>query len=366
MVLSAANEAKTQTTINPDISAIGDIRIFGHNDEARADDKDKLNLSDPEMELMISGYLNPYARADFVLAWHGEHNAEIEEAYATIMRGLPLNMNLRAGKYLLEFGRLNPVHPHAYSFIKRPLTHSHLFGDHGLIDMAIQPSFMLPTGDIYTELMVGLLKGDVLSGHHHEGETGEEHEHEEEEDRDPGFFGRLTSSLAVSELSELAFGGSILNSVYAFSEDSVNSEQFRSWLFGGDVKYKYKPSRYTSLQIESEGVVRINNLEEDEGDVTSYGAYGYLDYRFRQKYNAGGIIEWVSLEEVEHHENQADHEIHRHSIWRAGLFVGYAPIEETSLLRLVGHWTEPKGSNGYWEITLQFVFSLGPHQPHNF
>jgi len=175
-----------------------------------------------------------------------------------------------------------------------------------------------------------------------------------------------TEDVPLGWSAELAIGGSILNSVYAFTEDSLAPEQLRSWLFGGDIKYKYKPSRYTSLQIESEGIIRVNNLEEGEGNITSYGAYGYIDYRFSQKYNAGGIFEYVKLEEAEHHEGETEHEIHEHSNWRVGLFAGFSPVEETSLLRLVGHWTESEESDGFWEISLQFVFSLGPHQPHNF
>jgi hypothetical protein len=365
IVLATAVSAAGQTTINPDISAVGDVRVFGHDDRARPDERNEINIPNPELELVINGYLNPYARADFVVAWHGEHNAEIEEAYATILRGLPFGMNLRAGKYLLEFGRLNPVHPHAYSFVQRPLPHSYLFGSHGLDDMAIRSSIMLPAGETYTELMVALLKGDALATLHH-GEEEEEHEHEGDDDRDPGFFGRLTSSLAVSDYSELAFGVSALNAVYAFSEDSTSPGQLRSWLFGGDIKYKFKPSRYTSLQIESEGIVRIGESDEAGDDLISYGAYGYVDYRFRQKYNVGAILEWVTLEEEEHIDVGGEHQIHKHDIWQTGLFAGYAPIEETSLVRLVGNWTEPEQGDGFWEVILQFVFSLGPHQPHNF
>jgi hypothetical protein len=318
------------------------------------------------MELMINGYLNPYARADFVIAWHGEHNAEIEEAYATILRGLPFGVNLRAGKYLLEFGRLNPVHPHAYSFINRPLAHAFFFGDEGLSDMAVRASVLLPIGSAYSEVMAGLLKGDALMGHSHDEMSEESHAHIADGDADPGFFGRLTSSLAVSDYSELAFGGSVLNSAYGFSEDSVVSGQLRSWLLGGDLKYKYKPSRYTSLQIESEGIMRVDELEEGEGVLKSYGAYGYVDYRFRQSYNAGVIMEMVKAEQEEHMAGEPEPEIHDHTVWRLGLFAGFAPVEETSLLRLSGHWTEPEEGDGFWEVTMQFVFSLGPHQPHNF
>ncbi len=375
LIFMMAAAAYPQSSVNPDISVIGELNIYSHNDEARSEETEKLSLSDPSMELMISDYVNPYVRADAVVAWHGESSAEIEEMYATILRGLPLGMNLRAGKYLLEFGRLNPVHPHAWSFVKRPLSHEAFFGDHGLADVAVRASFLLPTGEAYTELIAGLLKGDALLGHAHDHDAEEAAEHEEVDISrpDPGFFGRLTTSLAVSEAAELALGGSVAYAVYGAThheEDTTeeiteNPEQLRAWLAGLDMKYKYRPSRYTTLLIEAEGMMRSE--EAHAGDrLNSYGGYGYVDYRFRQKYNAGGIFEFLRQKHAHEHEDEEGHEIVTHDTWRAGLFVGFAPIEETSLVRLTGHWTEPDESDGFWDLNLQFVFSLGPHQPHNF
>lgn len=368
-ILLVGSSLNAQTSVNPDISAVGDFRIYSHDDQSRPDEVEKFNLANPEIELNIGGYLNPYVRADIVIGWHGEHDAEIEEAHATILRGLPLNTNLRVGKYLLEYGRLNPVHPHAYPFIMRPLPHEMFFGNHGLSDMAIRASFTLPTGDAFTEIMGGLLKGDALATHEHEedGYEGEKHEHESEEKRDLGFFGRLTSSLAVSDASELAIGGSVLNAVHGFNEDTIGTpDQLRSWLVGGDIKYKYKPSKYRSLQIEAESIMRFSEWGESGEGLTSYGAYGYVDYRFNQIYNLGGIFEWVRIEEAHHHEGEDDHVIKQHDIKRFGLFVGFAPLEETSMVRLAGHWTDPDEGDSFWALSLQFVIGLGPHKPHNF
>jgi hypothetical protein len=362
--LAMVSSIMAQTTINPDVSAVGDFRLFSHNDDSRADEVEKLNVADPELELLVGGYLNPYARADLVLAWHGEHNAAVEELYATVERGLPLGAALRVGKYLLEFGRLNPVHPHAYSFIERPLPHVAFFGDEGLSDVAVRSSFLIPTGDAYTEVMAGLLKGDMF------GENGHAHEEEAVEDEDPkrdlGFFGRVTSSFALNESTELSLGVSTVNGVYAIHQHETegNPEQLRQWLLGTDLKYKYRPNRNTALQIEAEGIMR--RADQEEGDaLTLYGGYGYLDYRFRQKYNFGGIFEYVRVKEMHEHEGE-EPELHTNDTWRTGLFVGWAPVEETSLVRLAGHWTEPEEADGFWEVQLQFLVGLGPHKPHNF
>lgn len=343
--------ASGQTTLNPDISLIGDIRAFSHNDATRPTEKNELNLNMPEMEIVVAGYLNPYARADAVLAWEDGSNAEVEELYATILRGLPLNLNLRAGKYRLEFGRLNSVHPHAYSFVNQPLPHTEFFGEEGLNDMAIRASFVIPTGKLYTELMGAILKGDVLGA---EEESGEEalakvaRTAEEETRIKPGYLARLATSAAVSENAELAGGISVVTAEFN------DFAQLRATIAGFDLKYKWRPNRNTSLTIEGEGLSNHRELGEGE-TVTSYGGYGYLDYRCHQKYNVGSIFEYT--------QGAYDNNVHT---TRIGGFFGFAPIEETSLLRLVGNWTTPSEGDGFWTATLQFVFSLGPHQPHNF
>jgi len=352
LLVALCGSVSAQTTLNPDVSAIGDMMIFTHNDEERINEKDKFNLTRPKLELNLNGYLNPYARADAVIAWEGEENAVIEEFYATILRGLPLNMNLRAGKYRLEYGRLNPIHPHAYSFINLPMVHEAFFGEEGLNDVAIRAAFLLPSGKTYTELMGAVTKGNALL--EEDALAGNDTTH-----LNLGGFGRLTTSMAVSETAELSLGTSILNSVY-----EIDPRQLRTTLIGLDAKYKNVKSRYSTLLFESEFLYR--SQEQDSADnVTSYGTYAYVDYKFHKVYNIGGMFDYTSLKSLEFDTLGTPSEVTSNT-WRGALFVGFAPIEETTLIRLVGHWTKPKETDGIWELAMQFVFSLGPHKPHNF
>ncbi len=344
-----------QTTLNPDISLVGDVRAFTHNDKIRPSENNEFNLQSPDMEIIVAGYLNPYARADAVLAWEDGANAEVEELYATILRGLPLNLNLRVGKYRLEFGRINPVHPHAYSFLHQPLPHEVYFGEEGLNNMAVRASFTLPTGPLYTEVMGAVLKGEVLSGE--EAEITDDPIalaknaaiHQDETLRiKPGFFVRAATSGALSESAELSTGASFVTAEYD------RDKQLRARVVGVDAKYKWKPNRNTSLTIEGEFLSSHREMFESEA-VNANGVYGYIDYRFRQKYNAGSMFEYS--------QDVNDASAH---VSRIAGFAGFAPIEETTLIRLAGDWTEPNEGEGFWTLTLQFVFSLGPHQPHNF
>lgn len=361
--------ALAQTTVNPDISAIGDFRASVHTDE-HADDDNRLLIPDPNLEIDLSGALNPYSRADVAVAWHGEERAEIEEAYLTVLRGLPLDAQFRAGRHLLQFGRLNTTHQHVWSFIQRPLAHSALFGEEGLRDVAFGASLLLPTGDVYTELLATVTKGDAFFTEHHEDDHEGEQEAASERDESlkrPGFFGRLTSSFPVRESGELALGFSALNSTtgdipFDASDTPVSDQIPRAWIVGFDAKYRTSLANSRSLQIELEGLIRREDHPGDKNNAS--GAYLYLDYRFSQRHNAGLIVEQVRQTLTD--ETLGAPGTIEKTTSRAGLFVGFLPAEETLITRLAAHWTKPEGEDDFAEVTLQFLFGLGPHKIHTF
>jgi hypothetical protein len=357
-VCFASSLASSQTRNNPDISAIGDFRMKYHTDDTQGD-SERLSLSDPSLEINVSGYLNPYSRADIAIAWHGEERAEIEEAYLTVLHGLPLDMQFRAGRYLLQFGRLNTTHEHVWSFIKRPLIHSMTFGDEGLRDIAFGGSFILPTGETYTELIATLTKGDALHAEEH-GEEEPEGSGADEEAQSLGFFGRLTTSFAAGDNGELAFGASALNA----TNDALSSgaEAPRAWIVGIDAKYRRSLANSRSLQVEFEALAqRVENFGA-EGDAE--GAYLYIDYRFSGRHNAGVIIERINQTLAD--ETAVSGRTVERSTSRVGIFAGFLPVEETLITRVAAHWTKPSYSEKFVEFTLQFLFGLGPHKIHTF
>ncbi|MEW5875215.1 MAG: hypothetical protein AB1752_08560 [Candidatus Zixiibacteriota bacterium] len=339
-----------QTTLNPDISLIGDIRGGWHNDSNRPDEEDAFNLDLHEAELAIQGYLNPYARADIFFGWHEETAAEIEELYFTLSRGLPLSMAVRAGRYLLPVGKINQTHPHAYSFIERPLSNLEFFGEEGLADVGIELSLPIPTGPLATTLAASVLKGDFLEGEEHAHALAAQDEPSgEERPNERAFGGRIETFVPTSEYGGLGIG--------LAGVTGVPHEDERRYIGGFDLKYRWKPDRYRSFTAGAEWLVNRAPLEhEEEENITSHGFFGYVDHQFRQRYNVGAAGSWVQSA-----ENSDD------QLWRIGGFAGYAPVEETSLLRLlVSYEKDVSADHGFWSAALQLVFSLGPHQPHMF
>jgi hypothetical protein len=354
--------AHAQSSINPDISLIGDIRSSWNNNDLDPE-SDRVNLNLHEAELALQGYLNPYARADAFVAFHEGEGAELEELYITFTRGLPLGLSVKAGQYLLDFGKTNPLHPHAYSFIVQPLPNAEYFGGEGLRDVGVHASIPLPTGNVETTISIDVLKGDFIAPHVH----GDEESHEEEiagdeQPNERGFAGRWNSFVPLGDYTSLALGGSAVT--------GVPEESTRRWIWGADAKFRWKPDRYRSLTLIGEYTGNRQPLEHEHDEVlaaavnheegyeylTSHGLFGYVDYQFRQRYNIGAMGDWVQGA-----KDKAE------KLWRLGGFVGFAPVEETSLLKaLVTYNKDVATDEGYWSGIFQLVFSLGPHKPHAF
>ncbi len=345
-------------TQNPDISVITDFRIFSHNDQTLPAEKGGLNLNLQEIEAAVQGYLNPYARADVFFAKHGTAGElEIEEASATFLRGLPWGINIKAGKYLVDFGKLNTLHPHTYYFIERPLIHQLYFGEDGLNDTGVNMSVLLPTGDLYTQASFNVLKGDFVTGHRHEEGVATEQGSNLEVGKQPlAYSGRLAAHLEVSEYANLELGMSGASAVYDPQED------LRFLLLGLDYKYKWRPSRYTSLILQGEALLNRRKIfaggDEKAGEkqsITTVGFFNYVNLQFWQRWNVGFAGEWTQAPESKNEK-----------YWSLAVFGGFSPMEETSVIRLLLKRQERPHETPFNAAMAQVVFSLGPHKPHAF
>ena len=387
LLVISASICKAQTTVNPDISAIGIFNTYT-NFTKDTPEYGKLNFDIPEMELYVEGYLNPYARAAFNIAFHeGEFHGE--EIYAHVVRGLPLDIQIMAGKYLLGFGKINTIHPHAWSFIYRPLYQQIYFGHEGFNDIGANLSSILPTGHLYTTLDLGIYKGDALeSEHHHDSHEGEEeHDHiEMDRGNSPIFVGRLGSFIPVGDFSNIDVGLSGSYGVYSkidfySSTDSTTSPENKAlnYLYGGlDFKYKYRPDSYTALTIQGEvlwnkrDVLRNNELDLDyQKVINTIGAFIYFDFRFNRIFSIGAKYDFTyGIIGDEPNYNTLANDDQNKTTGIEG-WLGYYPIEETLALRLgVQHlmftYADNTDRDGETTINLQLIFSLGPHKAHPF
>ena len=377
----------SQSNVNPDISLIGTFNThinFGKD----MPDKEKIIFEDPALELFIDGYLNPYARGTADISYEdGEFG--VEELYANVVRGLPFDIQIKAGKFLLGFGKLNTVHAHAWAFIERPLYQQIYFGPEGFNDIGINLSFLIPTSDFYTNLDLGIFKGDAIG----KAETPDISSSDINNLRgnSPIFVGRLGSFFSLTDYTNLEVGlsasyGVHANSSYYYELNNLElnkKESLKYFYTGLDFKCKYRPDGYTALTIQGEAllnnrdVLRSNSILQEnisgftKEKVSTTGAFIFIDYLFEKQYSIGIKYDFTyGIIGDEPAFNTLSNDDENKTTGISG-WLGYYPIEETIALRLgVQHLifntiNEIKKDNDT-SVKLQLIFSLGPHKAHPF
>ena len=123
-----------------DMAGFGHVHGHDHGHEhARLDDGFNLR----HLELYFAGEVDPYFKA-YAIAAVSEEDAELEEAVIETTC-LPLGLQVQAGKFFSDFGRINAQHSHEWDFADQPIIHKLTLGDHGLNEKGVQLSWMAPT-----------------------------------------------------------------------------------------------------------------------------------------------------------------------------------------------------------------------------
>jgi hypothetical protein len=316
--------------------------LGGYTDDAGSPDAEQPALRLGEAELVFDAYLNPFLKGWFTVAG-GEDGFALEEGYASLVRGLPWGLAMKAGKYRLGFGKLNPYHPHTYPFIESPRSlQSMLFGEEGFNETAVQVSALLPTPGTWAST----LSADLLEGRRfHQGQEGTR----------LGGLGRWSNDFLIGESAAFQTGISGATGI-----DNLDRES-RAYLAGADAKARFMVSPHSQLTLQAEGVMKYSHVADtvtggNPGEERA-GFYAYADYRHRTRWNGGLLYEqWDGEEDV----SVVDRAIR--------VFAGYAVLEESTLLRLAYERLLPgaDGADPVNTVTLQLVFSMGPHKPHQF
>ena len=338
-----------QSNVNPDISLIGTFNTYTNFIDG-SPEKGKLNFEQPSMELFVDGYLNPFARATGNIAYE-DGSFSVEELYANVVRGLPLDMQIKAGKYLLGFGKLNTVHPHAWPFLDRPLVHQIYFGPEGFNDIGVNLSFILPTEDFYSSIDVGIYKGDAIAKSEAADPESEE-SIQELRGKNPIFVGRLGAFFTVGDYGNLDVGLSGSYGIHAINSFAAINDGYYffmpkslQYLYTGlDFKYKYKPDTYTSLTVQGEFLSNYRQVIRPIQDglftgveklttINTFGTYLYLDYQFDKIFSVGAKYDFTygiigNAPSYNTLSNDNKNKTSGYSMW-----LGYYPVEETLALR---------------------------------
>ncbi len=351
--LVATSVLQAQTLSNPDLGAIGDMRaIYRPSDSAAGAGTNELTFDFEELELSLNAYLNPYMRADVFLAIHGTGpEIEIEEANLTVLRGLPAALQFNAGQFLLDIGKINTQHPHQWGWLERPLMHQTMLGEEGLRALGMRLNTLLPIGESAFGISATAFSGSAFDAH--------EDSDEDEDEAPPDIMGNARASL-FRQFTD-AWSSELGVSYLAGNYDSV--EPLSTSIAAVDWKLRWRPNAYQAfvwvaefMSSEREVEQQIDSLTVVFPTVDALGAFSSAEVQFRKRWSLGGFFDWTQDATIQDAETTA-----------FGGFLAFLPVEETARIGIVyRHQTSDLTDYDDDSITLQFLWSMGPHKVHTF
>jgi len=330
-------------------------------------------------ELALDGAVDPYfegfANIVFKLDNDNETEVEVEEAFMQTT-SLPFNLQLKAGQFFAAFGRLNPVHPHAWEFVDTSLVNGLFLGPDGLRGVGAQTSWTLPL-PWYSQLIFASQNG--------RGGTGFSF-------RNPGddgmFFDRITTDREARGLQDFVWIPRFENSVnlsetqtvlagvsgaFGSNETAANS---RTQIYGADFLYKWKSSHaeggFPFVKWQTEFMYR--RFQAGRGANESFpvaetfhdwGLYSQVLWGFKKGWVAGIRGDFVDLQDSEFTDD-----LDRQSRWRISANLTWYPTEFSKIrLQYNQDFLEKNfflSARQVESIFLQWEFILGAHGAHKF
>ena len=340
-----------------------------------AHDPNKRGFTVQNVELSLMGAVDPFLRGEahliFQIDAEGESSFELEEAFLTTQT-LPFGLQVRAGTYFTEFGRLNPQHPHSWSYVDQPVINTRMFGGDGLRGPGVRVAWLSPL-PWYAELFLGLQNAN--------GETAVSFLNSPEEDR---FLGRPLVDRELESMADLLRSVRWLNSLSLGEETTVNlglsalwgpnrtGEEGKTAIYGGDLYLKWQPQAndqgwpFVALQGE---LMHRNYLAADsselfigdEENLTDSGWYVQLQWGFKRGWVFGVRHESATGSGKDRTDPLRDQRT------RVGGNLTYYP-SEFSKVRLQLNLDSARffEQGKAWGLWLQYEFLLGRHAGHKF
>lgn len=339
------------------------------NIETGGHDPSQRGFTVQNLETVFDGAVDPYFKGTSILVYQlnnsGESSLEVEEAYATSM-SLPMNLQVKAGTFFTEFGRLNPTHPHTWDFADQPLVNGRFLGPDGLRNPGLRLSWLAPT-DNYTELFFTVQdsQGDTAFSF-----------------RNPdGLFGRTAVDTGVRNMGDLLYVPHVatsfdltdeqtllLGASAAFGPNSTGPDE-NTLIYGLDMFWKWK-SKYAAggfpfVTWQTEVMGRhfqagadINaNLPSET--MNNWGAYSQVGWGFKKRWVAALRGDYIDG------EKEATDPL-GFERWRLSPNLTFYP-SEFSKIRLQYNYDDILGNNSTeHSVFLQFEFLLGSHGAHKF
>ena len=329
--------------LNPNISMTGDF--FGSvtssdapgikNPSEFTDGRNQFNLREAEFHIIAP--LDPYTRGKFFLGIPGSGDVSlvdmIGEAYMEWLN-LPLNMNLKIGKYNTQFGILNRWHTHGLPQIDRPSALTNLFGTENFGGFGVSANFLLPklwadVNEFDVEIVTG--GGGISFDESHDNVILVSH---------------LKNYFDLNRDSYLELGASVSHGY----NDQMNSQ--KTTIGAIDLTYKWSPvggSHYKTVEFRNEFF--LSHRETMQGDLDRFGFYSYLSSKTGYRF-------WVGMR---YGYSQIPFTMTKEHEWDLSPYVDFWQSEFV-MLRLQYSYTQRSFTDNDHSVFIQSVWSMGPHK----
>jgi hypothetical protein len=328
---------------NPDVAVIGDfLGALGSN---QVNPPPALQMH--ESEASFQAVVDPYARADFFMAF-GQEGVELEEGFITFTT-LPGGLLTKVGKMRAAFGKVNALHNHVLPWTDRPLVTDNLVGgEEGISDAGISVARLIPNPWLFLEAT-----GQIFSGN-----SGPENQplFQSSERSDLGYVAHLRAYHDITEDSNLDFGFSYAGGHNnAGVIDGADVGRFRTNLYGIDATFRWRPLRrsiYHSFVGRTE--VIWSQRDQFDGLQRANGFYVSGDYQIARRWFTGARYD---------RSNRADDAT---LLDTGGSFLLTFWPSEFSQVRGQYRRTNYADGPAANEFLFQFQFSIGAHGAHPF
>ena len=316
---------------NPDIAVIGNFLGAAGRNAINPPPAFEMN----EAEGSFQAIVDPYARADFFLAFSPE-GVEIEEGFITFPT-LPGGLLAKVGKMKQQVGKVNTLHAHVLPWVDRPLANQNLLGgEEGLADSGISISRLIPNPWLFLE----------ATGEVYRGSSGVFESHSR---GDLSYVGRLRGYHDLTESTNVDVGTSV-----AWGRNDLGSD-FSTRVLAIDATLRYRPlARAIYRRFLARTELFWSRREQPDGRVAAFGMYGSGEYQFARRWFGGARYDWS--------ERAADASLVDKG---PSLLLTYWPSEFSQVR---GQFRRTRYAEGVTsnEVLFQLLFSIGAHGAHVF
>lgn len=313
---------RSQSQLNPEISATGDVRGYATGRGVQRD-----NFDPREFEIGFQSALDPYSHTKIFVSLEGG-NVSIEEGYA-YWTGLPGHIRLDLGKYRQQFGELNRWHLHAVPETEYPLAITTFLGEDGLSGTGI--SLYRAFGGLGTHELTAQVTRSASDSELF-GDGGR-----------PTYLLHLLNFWQLNHSTYMQIGGTAL---YGTDPDSA----LRTKVGGLEFRLTWRPplrAMYHEWTLRSE-LLALQKQVAGTGP-TRLGGYVSSTYKLNQRFILGARYDYVESPDFGVITRQFVPSL---TLWQS----------EWVFLRAQYQWQRVANATANHQIALQAVWAIGPHK----